>query len=300
MAQPDSIKPWKLIGQAIDVDQIAQAHPLILGRMGAGMLKGMKPAEREHRLSVEVEHLAVLPGLRKTGQWRPHNREGPMEIDPLSARLPLADQGELVVGPLSVAAPGAVELVGELSRAARKTSRLQQRHRFRQPPGVDQQIQITAAAGGEGVRGLQGQRDALDHQQGDGGLLKQGCQLTGEAGEGQGRHGVLTRQGLDRGHQPGKQRGHQRIAMDHTGQPMAPDGGQQRLAGHGIQLLLKVVGWQLIAASSMVSADLAFPLQHQPHQAPGRRQGCGCQDGVHPDSGARLWDETRPNPASRG
>jgi hypothetical protein len=48
MAQRAQILALELIGQAINVDQVAQAHPLILCRVGAGVLKGMGAAERCH------------------------------------------------------------------------------------------------------------------------------------------------------------------------------------------------------------------------------------------------------------
>ena len=87
------------------------------------------------------------------------------------------------------------------------------------------------------IRRLQCQWDALNHQHRDAGPLKQGRHLTGEAGEGQGSHGVLPRQHLKCGLQLGQQAGYERITMQQTLQAMAPDGGQQRLFWHGIQLL---------------------------------------------------------------
>lgn len=83
MAQPPQITALELIGQAVNVDQIAQAHPMVLGRMGAGMLKGMESAERSHRLTMEIELLAALPSQRKVGQWTTHIRKCPVEVDPL-------------------------------------------------------------------------------------------------------------------------------------------------------------------------------------------------------------------------
>ena len=80
---------------------------------------------------------------------------------------------------------------------------------------------------------------------------------------------------------------------------MALDGGQQRLSGNAIQLVLQE-GWHLIAASRSVPMAFAFPLQHQPNQALGGLQGCGCQHGVHPDSGEGLWGETKTNTSTRG
>lgn len=289
MAQPAQILALELIGQAINVDQIAQAHPLIFRRVGASMLKGMGAAERCHRLTIQIDLLAAVPSQSKAGQWCTHMGERPVQIDPLSGWL-LADQGKFITTPTAAAPPDTVELAGEQARWAREARGLQQRHSVRQPVGFHQQIQITAAAGGEGASGLQGQRDALDHQQGDGSLLKQGRHLTGEAGEGQGGHGFLTRQGLDRGRQLGQQRGHQRIAMQQSRQAMAPDGGQQSLSWTAIQLVLQR-GWHLIAANRSVPMAFPFPLQHQPNQALGGLKGCGCQCGVHPDSGEELWGE---------
>ena len=80
---------------------------------------------------------------------------------------------------------------------------------------------------------------------------------------------------------------------------MAPDGGQQRLSGNAIQLMLQE-GWHLIAVSKSVAMAFPFPLQHQPNQALGCLQGCGCQHGVHPVSGEELLGETRSNPSTRG
>jgi hypothetical protein len=57
----------ELIGQTVNVDQVAQAHPLILGRVGAGMLKGMGAAECDHQLTIQIELLAALPSQRKAG-----------------------------------------------------------------------------------------------------------------------------------------------------------------------------------------------------------------------------------------
>ena len=92
MAQRAQIHALELIGQAVNVDQIAQAHPIILGRVGTGMPKGVEAAERPHRLAIEFELLAELPRQRKAGKWRAHIREGPVQIDPLKAGCPLASQ----------------------------------------------------------------------------------------------------------------------------------------------------------------------------------------------------------------
>jgi len=59
-------------------------------------------------------------------------------------------------------------------------------------------------------------------------------------------------------------------------------------------------GWHLIAASWSVAIPLAFALQHQPNQALGCFKGCGCQHGAHPDSGVKLWSETRTNSYTNG
>ena len=107
----------------------------------------------------------------------------------------------------------------------------------REAKRMDRVGQLAAAAAGAGARGLQGQRDAFEHQHRHGGLLKQGRHLAGEAGEGQGRHGVLPCQHLERGCQLGQQTGHDRITMQQALQAMAPDGGQQCFFWHGIQLL---------------------------------------------------------------
>ena len=203
MAQRAQIHALELIGQAINVDQIAQTHPLILRRVGAGVLKGMGAAERYHRLTIQIELLAAVPSQSKVGQWCTHMRESPVQINPQNGWL-LADQGKFITTPTAAAPPDTVELAGEMARRARETRGFQQRHSLRQPVGFHQQIQITAAASGEGARGLEGQRDALDHQHGDGGLLKQGRHLTGEAGEGHGGHGFLPRQRLDRERQLGQ------------------------------------------------------------------------------------------------
>jgi hypothetical protein len=80
---------------------------------------------------------------------------------------------------------------------------------------------------------------------------------------------------------------------------MAPDGGQQSLSWNAIQLVLQR-GWYLIAANRSVPMAFAFPLQHQPNQALGGLKGCGCQCGVHPDSGEELWGETKPKHSTSG
>jgi hypothetical protein len=79
----DQRRSAQLAPQTLDINQIAQAHPLILCSMGTGMAKGMSPGECCNTLTVELKQLTTTPGLLEAGQRTTHIGQGPVEVDPL-------------------------------------------------------------------------------------------------------------------------------------------------------------------------------------------------------------------------
>lgn len=81
-------------GQAFDVHQVAQAEPVVLGGMGAGMQEGGGGLEGGHRQLIDQQDLPIPVGLGKAGQAFIDATEPPVQVDPLAAVGLLAIEGE--------------------------------------------------------------------------------------------------------------------------------------------------------------------------------------------------------------